>query len=102
MMSIGKSSIVSMSTNEVGFVPSRFSPPPARYVKRALDIFSEYDLKPPDQTRVETLVHASMEAQHLLLTASLIEPTSAAFGAVFDAFVSYALGLDIPEIPVEV
>jgi hypothetical protein len=87
MTSIRKFSHEGIVAKEAGMRLRGRSPFPARFIKRALDIFLEHDVEPPDQVRLEILVGAAMEAQHLFLTAAIHEPTSAEFGALFDEFV---------------
>ena len=95
MVNNHKASPEDMVTQDTSYGSEDPSPLPATYIRRALSIFFEHDLNPPDQTRVEALVRAAMAVQHLLLTAALSEPTSFEFEAVFDAFVYHASGFNL-------
>jgi hypothetical protein len=71
--------------------------PPERFVRRALDIFNEHDLDPPDVDRLHILVAAAMEAMSLFFAASLVDPDTIALHTFFGDFVTRcAMTGDLP------
>lgn len=57
------------------------------FTERALNIFAEYDLKPPKEDRLNLIVTAALEARSLLFAAALNEPDNFGLEIFFDQFV---------------
>jgi hypothetical protein len=57
------------------------------FTERALNIFAEYDLKPPKEDRLNLIVTAALEARNLLFAAALNEPDNFELEIFFDQFV---------------
>ena len=60
---------------------------PARFIRRALNIFLERDVPVPDPFRLTTIVKAALAAQHLFFAVSLHEPAQIDLDSFFDTFV---------------
>jgi hypothetical protein len=57
------------------------------YLRRAINVILEHDLRAPDEVRLELILRAALEAQALLFHAAVVKPESQKLNALFEAFV---------------
>jgi hypothetical protein len=59
------------------------------YVQRALNVFLDHELVPPEDDHLELIARFALEAQQLFFTAALFHPEEAQLNHFFNAFVLY-------------
>jgi hypothetical protein len=57
------------------------------YLRRAMNVILEHDLRAPDEVRLELILRAALEAQALLFNAAVVKLESHRLNTFFEAFV---------------